>query len=66
MVTVVSRTGRAEIATDPMGVEVSDIYFILKPDSEWTTARTKDDLIDAINRALHQDRSPATRSFPAY
>ncbi|MBX3213687.1 MAG: efflux RND transporter permease subunit, partial [Labilithrix sp.] len=52
VVTVVSRTGRAEIATDPMGVEVSDIYLILKPDSEWTTARTKDDLIDAINRAL--------------
>ncbi|MBH0209498.1 MAG: efflux RND transporter permease subunit, partial [Nitrospira sp.] len=52
VVTAVSRTGRAEIATDPMGVEVSDIYLILKPDSEWTTARTKDDLIDAINRAL--------------
>jgi len=52
VVTVVSRTGRAEIATDPMGVEVSDIYLILKPDSEWTTARTKDDLIEAINRAL--------------
>ncbi|MBY0248517.1 MAG: CusA/CzcA family heavy metal efflux RND transporter [Nitrospiraceae bacterium] len=52
VVTVVSRTGRAEIATDPMGVEVSDIYLILKPDSEWTTARTKDDLIEAVNRAL--------------
>jgi cobalt-zinc-cadmium resistance protein CzcA len=52
VVTVVSRTGRAEIATDPMGVEVSDIYLILKPDAEWTTARTKDDLIDVINRAL--------------
>jgi len=27
--TVVSRTGRAEIATDPMGVEVSDSYIVL-------------------------------------
>ncbi|MBO6514827.1 MAG: efflux RND transporter permease subunit, partial [Phycisphaerales bacterium] len=25
--TIVSRTGRAEIATDPMGVEISDIYL---------------------------------------
>ena len=29
--TVVSRTGRAEIATDPMGVEISDTYLILAP-----------------------------------
>jgi cobalt-zinc-cadmium resistance protein CzcA len=33
--TVVSRTGRAEIATDPMGPETSDIYVILKPRDEW-------------------------------
>ncbi len=29
--TIVARTGRAEIATDPMGPEVSDIYVMLKP-----------------------------------
>ena len=29
--TVVSKTGRAEIATDPMGVELSDCIVILKP-----------------------------------
>lgn len=28
--TVVSRTGRAELATDPMGVEISDAYVILQ------------------------------------
>ncbi|MFV2008114.1 MAG: efflux RND transporter permease subunit, partial [Longimicrobiales bacterium] len=28
--TVVSRSGRAELATDPMGVEISDIYAILE------------------------------------
>jgi cobalt-zinc-cadmium resistance protein CzcA len=52
VVTVVSRTGRAEIATDPMGVEISDIYVILKPHEEWQTAGSREGLIDAVNEAL--------------
>lgn len=50
--TVVSRTGRAEIATDPMGVEVSDVYVTLKPREQWKTASTREGLIDAFNKAL--------------
>lgn len=50
--TVVPRTGRPEIATDPMGVEVSDVYIILKPKSEWKTADTKGELIEAFDRVL--------------
>ncbi|MFT5679907.1 MAG: cobalt-zinc-cadmium resistance protein CzcA, partial [Myxococcota bacterium] len=34
--TVISRTGRAEIATDPMGVDFSDVYVMLKPQDGWT------------------------------
>ena len=49
---VISRTGRPEIATDPMGVEISDIYVLLKPDHEWRTAETKDGLIQAYDAAL--------------
>ncbi len=50
---VISRTGRPEIATDPMGVEVSDIYVLLQPDhDEWTTAGTKNGLIQAFDAAL--------------
>ncbi|GJL70277.1 MAG: cation transporter [Nitrospirales bacterium] len=50
---VISRTGRPEIATDSMGVEVSDIYVLLNPDhDEWTTAGTKDALIQAFDAAL--------------
>ena len=49
---VISRTGRPEIATDPMGVEISDIYVLLKPDNEWTTAKSKEGLIQAYNSAL--------------
>ena len=55
--TVVSRTGRAEIATDPMGVEVSDIYVILKPHEEWKTASTREGLIEAFDKAL-KDKVP--------
>jgi len=55
VVTVVSRTGQAEIPTDPMGVETSDIYVILKDHSEWTTASTKEDLVAAFNEALERE-----------
>ncbi len=51
--TVVSRTGRAEIATDPMGVEISDTYLILKPRDTWRFD-TKDELIAALNEALEE------------
>jgi len=52
VVTVVSRSGQAEIPTDPMGVETSDIYVILKDQGEWTTASTKDGLVAAFDEAL--------------
>ena len=52
VVTVVSRTGQAEIPTDPMGVETSDIFVILKDHGEWTTANTREGLVAKINDAL--------------
>jgi cobalt-zinc-cadmium resistance protein CzcA len=33
--TVVSRTGRADIASDPMGVNLTDTFVMLKPRKEW-------------------------------
>jgi cobalt-zinc-cadmium resistance protein CzcA len=53
--TVVSRTGQAEIPTDPMGVETSDIYVILKEHDEWSTASTREGLIVAFNEALEKE-----------
>jgi cobalt-zinc-cadmium resistance protein CzcA len=53
--TVVSKTGRAEIATDPMGVEISDVFVMLKPRSEWKTAGSREELIAAIDAALKQN-----------
>jgi cobalt-zinc-cadmium resistance protein CzcA len=55
VITVVSKTGRAEIATDPMGVEISDIYVILKPPDQWQTARTKEELIARFDETLEKN-----------
>ena len=60
--TVVSRTGRAEIATDPMGVEISDTYIILKPIDTWRYA-TKEALIEAIDQTLQAKVPGAIYSY---
>lgn len=49
---VVSKTGRAEIASDPMGVEISDILVDLKPQSNWTTAKTNQELAQKMREQL--------------
>ncbi|HEX2878271.1 MAG TPA: efflux RND transporter permease subunit, partial [Polyangiaceae bacterium] len=50
--TVVTKTGRAEIATDPMGVELSDVIVMLKPPDEWKTAKTKEALVERMSARL--------------
>jgi cobalt-zinc-cadmium resistance protein CzcA len=60
---VVSKTGRAEVATDPMGVDLSDVYIELKPHDEWTSAETREELVEKMSKAL-TDRVPqASFSF---
>ena len=54
VLTAVSKTGRAEIATDPMGVEVSDVIVMLKPQDEWKTAEDREGLIAAMDEALKE------------
>lgn len=49
---VVSRIGAAEVPTDPMSMEESDVIISLKPKSEWTSAETKDELADKFKEAL--------------
>jgi cobalt-zinc-cadmium resistance protein CzcA len=50
--TVVCRTGRAEIAVDPMGMNMTDVYVLLRPRSEWTTAHDREGLVEAFDKAL--------------
>ena len=58
--TLVSKTGRPEVATDPMGVELSDVIIMLNPVSEWSAVSTKEELIEAIQETLH-DEVPGQR-----
>ncbi|MGB4257936.1 MAG: CusA/CzcA family heavy metal efflux RND transporter [Phycisphaerae bacterium] len=47
-----SRTGTAEVATDPMGVELTDIFMTLKPREKWKRARTQEELTAAMEAEL--------------
>ena len=60
---VVSKTGRAEVATDPMSVDLSDLYIALKPHSEWTTAETREGLVEKMSEALEQNVPNGAFSF---
>lgn len=55
VLTVVSRTGSPEVATDVMGIELSDVFVILREKKYWKTAKTKDELIDKMAKALNEE-----------
>jgi len=50
--TVVAKIGRAELGGDPESVSNDELYIRLKPKKDWTTASTKDDLVDAMRRRV--------------
>ncbi|MBX3396738.1 MAG: efflux RND transporter permease subunit [Phycisphaerae bacterium] len=47
-----SRTGTAEVATDPMGLELTDVFLTLKPRDEWTRAGTQAELVEQMETVL--------------
>lgn len=47
-----ARTGTAEVATDPMGIELSDVFITLKDRDQWTRAKNQDDLVDLMSEEL--------------
>jgi heavy metal efflux system protein len=61
--TTVTLGGSSEIPTDPMGVEQSDTFIILKPKLEWRTAQTEAGLIAAYTKALDQNVPGITQSW---
>jgi cobalt-zinc-cadmium resistance protein CzcA len=54
VIDVVSKTGRADIASDPMGVELSDVIVTLKPREDWTTTKSKEELVEKMREALSE------------
>ena len=61
--TAVTLGGSSEIPTDPMGIEQSDTFIILKPKSEWKTAQTQDGLVAAYSKALNEDVPGITQDW---
>ncbi len=51
---VVSKIGRSELGNDPQEPNASDPVVSLKPMDEWTTAKTKPELDDAVRRRIER------------
>jgi cobalt-zinc-cadmium resistance protein CzcA len=49
---VVTKIGSGEVPTDPMPMDASDMMVILKPKSEWTSAKTFTELSEKMTTAL--------------
>lgn len=49
---VVGKTGSAEVPTDPMPPEATDMMIILKPQKEWKTKKTYDELSNEMMEKL--------------
>ncbi len=60
---VASRTGSPALATDPMGLEETDIFLRLAPKRDWRTASDLDGLIAAIAERLEREAPGAIYSF---
>jgi cobalt-zinc-cadmium resistance protein CzcA len=43
-----TRTGTAEVATDPMGLELSDVFVTLKPRERWSRAKSQEEIVDQM------------------
>ncbi len=50
--TVVSQVGRAEVASDPAGVNRAEVFVILKPRDQWRAGVSKQQIQDEIERRL--------------
>ncbi|MDF2157882.1 CusA/CzcA family heavy metal efflux RND transporter [Algoriphagus sp. CAU 1675] len=51
--TVTARIGVADIPTDPMPMDIADMYLILEKDKDkWVSVETKDELIEQIKEKL--------------
>jgi heavy metal efflux system protein len=52
--TVVTRTGAPEVATDPMGLEQSDVYVELKPRDQWRPGVSKADVAADVSERMER------------
>jgi cobalt-zinc-cadmium resistance protein CzcA len=53
-----SRIGTAEVATDPMGTELTDLFITLHPRKQWTRAATQEELTKLVQEELRDLPGP--------
>ncbi|MEQ8624456.1 MAG: CusA/CzcA family heavy metal efflux RND transporter [Vicingaceae bacterium] len=51
---IVSRIGVAEVPTDPMPMDLADVFVILAPKSEWVTTSSKEELVEMMKEELEK------------
>jgi cobalt-zinc-cadmium resistance protein CzcA len=51
---VVTKIGSGEVPTDPMPMEAADMMVILKDKSEWTSAKTFNELSEIMGKAVSE------------
>ena len=56
-----SRVGTAVVATDPMGLEMTDTFMTLTPRDQWTAAKTQAELTEKMSATL--DQLPGVRAI---
>ncbi|MFD2247862.1 CusA/CzcA family heavy metal efflux RND transporter [Pontibacter ruber] len=59
---VVTKIGSGEIPTDPMPIEASDMMVILKPKTEWKSAKSFNEMAEKMGHAI-QDVPGITAGF---
>ena len=52
VIDMISKNGRAEVTGDPDSVNVSDTIITLKPREEWTSAKSKEELVNKMREKL--------------
>jgi len=50
--TAVSRVGRPEIGSDPMGINMADVFVMLRPRGDWRPGVTKDSLVEELSHRI--------------
>ncbi len=61
--TIVSKTGRPDLATDPMGVYQTDVYVKLKSKDKWRAGLSKESLTNELRERLEKRVPGANFSF---
>lgn len=59
---VVSKIGAPAVANDSMSINQCDVFVLLKPPAEWTSGRTKAELVEAMAKRLEAE-VPDVASF---